>query len=188
MPLYSRYKRKTYTPAPVGSHLAVLCDVVDLGMKSTEWGASRKIRFRYQLELINPETGRRFEVVESFTDSLWKGNGPGKVARLRERTESLLGRELAKREEQEFDLERLLGRCAILSIIHKKTEDGKVWANVSSVTPPLAKMPLITVEDYVREKDRPGYEPPAYPDVEKSSIPEDPDPELAATDEEQIPF
>src|SRR3972149_6942366 len=62
--------RKDWTPAPEGLHQAVCVDVIDLGMVQTQWGEKHKVRLVWQIDEINPDTGKRHEVRADFGLSL----------------------------------------------------------------------------------------------------------------------
>ena len=85
--------RKDFTPAPAGPQQAVCCDVVDLGMKETEYGIKPKLEIRWLLNEFNEE-GEPFMVRNWYTVSFHE------KATLRKHVEAWLGRALTAAELQ----------------------------------------------------------------------------------------
>ena len=134
MALYAKTATNTFAPCPEGTYQATLTEIVDLGLQqSVGFDAKPRLRLVYEVEETNPKTGKPYRVSEFVTNSLFKNKH--KTSKLRERVETLLGRDLtAKEVEPEgFDLETLLGTEATLTIYHKESEDGKIWARVKNV-------------------------------------------------------
>jgi hypothetical protein len=148
MSIVVKHDSKVWTPPPEGLHPAVCCDVVDLGPMDTPWGRKEKVRIRWQLEDINPDTGKRFDVSGLYTKSL------SPKANLRSMLETWRAKRFSDQELQGFDLEKLLGVNAQVQVIHKPGDEGQVYANVQAVVPPAKGMVKLTVVDYVREQDR----------------------------------
>jgi hypothetical protein len=146
--LVSRPKRE-YTPAPEGTHAAVCCDVVDLGLVRTQWGMKPKVKISWQIDKKNSDNeDRPFVVSQRFTRSLHE------KAELRRVLEDWRGKDLSPQELEEFDLEKLLGANCQLRVVHKIVEGGETYANVRSVAPPAAGAKLKVSPDYVRQRER----------------------------------
>jgi hypothetical protein len=148
-----REPESKFTPAPEGLHLAVACDVVDLGMQTTPFGEKHQIDIWWQLEARNPDTGDRFVVRKRYTASLHEKAGLTKDLVL------WRGKPFTPEERKGFDLEKLLGACCQLQTVHKVTDDGKTFTNVAAVFTAGGKK--LAVENYVRQKDRPKDGAPA---------------------------
>lgn len=148
MPIYARKKNTTFTPAPEGLHPAVCVDVIDLGEQPTAWGPKEKIEIRWQLDEVNPETQRPFEVRSRFTNSLHE------KAILRQTLETWRNKKFTAQELQGFDLEALIGVGCQIQIVHAPGDEGRVWANVQAVVPFPKGMVKLKPRDYVREVDR----------------------------------
>lgn len=146
---------KQFTPAPAGVHQAVCCDIVDLGMVTTEWEGkkrtSHKVYLVWQIGEVNQETGKRFTARKRYTASLHE------KASLRKDLQSWRGRPFTGDELRAFDLDNVLGVGAQLNIVHAEV-DGSVYANVEAIMPLAKGQPKLAVADYVREKDRPKAE------------------------------
>jgi hypothetical protein len=153
--LMARRPRSTYTAAPEGLHTACCVDVVNLGIVQGAYGAKHKVRIVWQLELVDEEHGRRFDVARVYTLSLHER------AALRKDLESWRGRKFSELELDGFDLEKLLGVNAQVQVTHDLSDDGTLYANVSTVVPPIKGAPKLAPRDYVRAKDRQHPQSPA---------------------------
>lgn len=148
MSLIARCQRSTYTPAPEGLHNACCVDVVDLGIVQGTYGPKHKVRLVWQLDLVDEDRGRRFDVARVYTLSLHER------AALRKDLESWRGRKFTDLELDGFDLERLISVPAQVQVTHDLGDDGTLYANVSTVIPPAKGAPKLVPQDYVRAKDR----------------------------------
>ena len=148
MPIIAKKPESNFTPCPEGLHQACCVDVVDLGFVKGPFGEKHKVEIRWQTEMENPETQRRFEVRSWFTLSLHE------KASLRKTLEAWRGRKFTETELQGFDLEKLLGVNCQVQVIHNITDDGKVFDNVQAVVGHNPKVPKLVPLDYVRVKDR----------------------------------
>jgi hypothetical protein len=148
MSLIASRPRSTYSAAPEGLHSACCCDVVDLGIVAGAYGSKRKVRIVWQLDLLDETHGRRFDVARVYTLSLHER------AALRKDLESWRGKRFTEQELDGFDLEKLLGAPAQVAITHSVADDGMIYANVSTVVPPVKGTPRLVPLDFVRWKDR----------------------------------
>lgn len=157
---------KDFEKCPEGTHQAVCVDVVDLGLVDYSYqgvpkGKRREVRFVYQVDArdedgspLRDEDGKMFLVFSKFTASLAQN------ARLGPHLEAWLGRSLPPEiRKAGFDLEALIGRNAQVVVIHAE-KDGKTYANIKGILPIAKSTAKLVPEDYVRVKDREGYEPP----------------------------
>jgi hypothetical protein len=151
--------------APPGLHPAVCCDVVDVGMRVNRFGKRQhKVYIVWQLDVVDPDTGARYEAIRNYTLSLWQSN-------LAKDLQSWRGKPFTAEEKKGFDLERLLGANCQLQIMHQE-RNGTVYANVESVVPPAKGAPKLVVENYVRVKDQqPRQAPSQEPDYGDDDIP-----------------
>ena len=78
------------------------------------------------------------------------------------------GRSLSAREADDLDDEHLIGKSAILSVIHSESK-GKVYANIASIRPDSTSNPLRPSGHYTRVKDRPKSDAPSYRHAEQPS-------------------
>jgi hypothetical protein len=146
--LIARRPRSTYTAAPEGLHTAVCVDVVDLGVVQGAYGAKHKVRVVWQLDAVDDAHGRRYDVARVYTLSLHER------AALRKDLESWRGRKFTEAELDGFDLEKLIGVPAQVQVTHDLGDDGTIYANVSTVVPPVKGAPRLVPLDFVRWQDR----------------------------------
>jgi hypothetical protein len=148
MPIYARKKEGEYTTAPEGLWPAVCCDVYDLGIVNTPFGDQVKIEITWQLEERDPKTNKRFLISQRYTPSLHE------KSKLRPLLESWRGRKFTKDEEREFDIEKLLGICCQVQLVHSIKDEGRVYANVQACVPYPKNTPRLAIEGYTRRIDR----------------------------------
>ena len=148
MAIYARKKDSDYTVAPEGLWPAVCCDVYDLGLVQTQFGEQVKIEISWQLEERDPKTNRRFLVSQRYTPSLHE------KSKLRPLLESWRGRRFTKDEEKEFDIEKLLGACCQLQVVHAIKDEGRCFANVQACVPYPKNTPKLSIDGYIRRIDR----------------------------------
>jgi len=149
MAIIARAPESKFTPAPEGLHQAVCVDVHDIGLQKTPWGEKHKVLIVWQIEQVNEETGKRFDVRSFYSLSL------SEKANLRRDLECWRGRKFTEDELAGFDLEKLLGANCQLQVVHNLSDEGKTYANVQAIVPFNAKLgPKLQPDDYTRMKDR----------------------------------
>ena len=119
--------------APAGSHVARCISVIDLGTQDTPFGESHKVRITWELPeekaVFKEENGEQpFVLSKDYTLSLYE------KANLRHDLESWRGRAFTEQELRGFDISKLIGAPCLLSVIHKTSDKGKTFANISSVS------------------------------------------------------
>ena len=133
---------------PEGFLQGVCVDVVDLGLKPTQYGDKHKCRIVWETTALMPD-GRPFVIMESFNVSL------NTKSKLRKDLESWRGAKFNEQDLAGFDMEKLIGANCQLQIIHATDSEGKQWANVQSVVPLSAGMkPIQASGKYTRVQDR----------------------------------
>lgn len=149
MPIKVRDSGLDYIPAPEGAWRAVCSDVVDLGEVQTAFGMKPMVRIDFEIEEINAKNKKPFGVGQRFGKTL------SSKGRLRPFLESWRGRKFTKEELGDFDLETLLGANAQIQIIHNFSDDGRTFANITSIMKlPRGAEKLTVSPDFVRSKDR----------------------------------
>jgi hypothetical protein len=165
MPIYAK-AGANFTPAPAGSHASVCVDVVDLGNITVEYSGKaktqHKIRIVWQIEELRDD-GNPFSLRKQYTLSLHEKSS------LRKDLESWRGRSFTEDELRGFDVEVLIGKGALLSVIHKDS-NGTTYANVTGVMKLPKGMAAPTPVSYVRECDRQPAESAAVPEYNGPSI------------------
>jgi hypothetical protein len=120
-------KSKQSIPAPAGSHLATCIKVVDLGMQDhPSYGANHKVYLEFEIDELMPDSDKPFAIGKRYTLSL------SSKAALREALENWRGRPFTAAELQGFQLDKLVGIPALVTIQHRESE-GKTFANLSGI-------------------------------------------------------
>jgi hypothetical protein len=152
---------KQYPLCPVGVVQGICCDIIDLGMVSSEYEGKattkHKVVLCWQVDEVEPETGKRFVVSKRYTASLYE------MANLTKDLEGWRGRPFTAEEKRGFDLDNVLGVNGLLNIVHNPGKDGKTYANVAGIMPLPRNMPKLAVQEYVRAKDRKVDPEPVVP-------------------------
>jgi hypothetical protein len=120
-----------FEQVPPGTHVGVCYRVVDLGTQETTFEQKpvlkHQIDIHWELTQELMEDGRPFSVRKRYTySSSPKGN-------LRNDLEAWRGQPFSDVEFGTFDIGKLLGVGALLTILHRKAENGKTYVNVAAV-------------------------------------------------------
>lgn len=126
-----------------GTPAGVLADIVDLGIKETQYGMKHKVRFVWLTDEVDGD-GKTKRAFETFTKSLHE------KATLRKRVDNIVGKGLdgvpgkgvvdLTPKGEEYNLEQLLGVQRRLVIQHNENGKGDTYANVTSTLPPEKKL------------------------------------------------
>jgi hypothetical protein len=159
---------RRFDPVPEGLYAAVAVDVVDLGLTETPWGPKPKLQITWELDLINPQTQRRYILAR------WFGANLSEKGALRPFLEAWRGKKFTREELAGFDPEILVGVNCQIQVVHKIKDDGQVTSQVQAIVGAPRGVPKIhPSKEFVRVKDRPGTPPASEGHVE---------------DETEIPF
>lgn len=150
MSIIVKEPERRFTPAPEGLHPAVCIDVIERKNVQTQFGVKDQIEIRWEIEEVNEETGKPFQVRAWYTASL------NEKAKLRLTLEMWRGRKFTAEELRGFDVEKLVGVPCQLQVVHNPSDNGTVYANVQAVIKASKHTPVLRPSaDYIREKDRP---------------------------------
>lgn len=152
-----------FTPVPAGTHFAVCCMVADLGKQrivSQMFGESIKhqvyIRWQIPAERVEWEKdGEKHEgpavIGKTYTLSL------GDKANLRKDLQAWRGKQFTPDELRGFDITKLLGVPATLTVTHTE-KDGRTYTNVASLggIPKGMNKPEIEGEPILYDDDNQG--------------------------------
>jgi hypothetical protein len=126
-----RYSSDTggdFTPAPIGTHVARAIKLIDIGTHHGEYEGKPNVRnqviLQWELPLELMEDGQPFIVSKFYTNTL------GEKGNLRADLKAWRTRDFTTEELMRFDLESVLGKPCMVTIMH--TDKGK--AKVVSVT------------------------------------------------------
>ena len=154
MPIVAKEPESNFTPAPEGLHQAVCVDVIDLGQELNKFREppvlQAKVRIVWQIDEVNEDTGRRFEVSEKYTLSLHE------KAALRHHLEAWRGKAFTDQELRGFDLEVLRGVNCQLQVVHKTGSKGGTFANVQAIVPIGKNTAKIAPLNYERRAQKPA--------------------------------
>lgn len=146
---------KTWAKAPEGQSQCVLVDVINLGMQSVSYmGGPTKMVHKcalvWQIDEINPDTQKPFEMSKEFTVSM------AEKANLRKFLGMWRGKSYTDEEaiEKGAPLHLLEGVNGLMQIEHKqsKTNPDRTYANIVSVTPLPKGMEKRTALEYTRSE------------------------------------
>jgi hypothetical protein len=125
-----------HVPIPPGNHIARCIEMIHIGTiteDSTSIYAGKqvnKVRLTWETpdELHDFGKGPQpFMISKEFTLSM------NEKATLRKMLESWRGVAFKEEEAKAFDVTRLLAKACMLSVIHKTSRTGKVYAEISSI-------------------------------------------------------
>jgi len=130
----------SFEATPPGMHLARCYRIVDLGTQKTEYMG--QVKFLHKIMLgweihgtddsgkeIKMRDGRPFAIFKNYTLS-WSDK-----ANLRLDLQSWRGKPFSNEEMRRFDLKNVLGAWCMLNVIERAGQDGKMYVNVSAVSP-----------------------------------------------------
>lgn len=130
MPI-AKEKGGDFTPCEAGTWLARCFAVIGLGVQeSANFPATNKVMLMFEI----PEQTTEWDGVEipmivqkEYTLSL------GKKANLRKHLDAWRGKAFTAEELEGFDLKNILGAPALLTIVHKTSGKGTVYANIEAI-------------------------------------------------------
>ncbi len=141
-------KNETPPQAPAGQHVAVCCDVADLGVVKTTYNNEEKhqhkIRVWFQIAELDGQ-GKRFLVSRRLTLSMHK------KAALRAFLESWRGKPYGEDDARNgIDVELMVGVPALVQTV----ENDRGYTDITSIMRLPKGMEAIAVEGFERFKDR----------------------------------
>ncbi len=130
----------SFKPLPPGMHLARCYRIIDLGTQKVEWKGAVKLQPKVLVQWevhgddeegkpLLTDKGDPLSISKTYTLSL------GDNSRLRADLKSWRGRDFTAEEMAGFHLRNILDKWCMLTVTHTAGDDGKTFANVSSVNP-----------------------------------------------------
>jgi hypothetical protein len=128
---------KNFEPIPAGTYAARCYQMVHIGTVVENYMGTdkemNKARIYWELPTETKafkegEEAKPYSVSKEFTLSMHEKSN------LRKFLEGWRGKGFSEEEAKKFDITKLLGVSCLLSIVHKTSKDGKVYANISSVS------------------------------------------------------
>ena len=141
-----------------GATVGVLYSLVDLGHQKTNWDNEEKwtpkVRLTFELpdqtdEFEVEENGKRTTVQKPMVVSIEQTRSLGEKASLRKLLEQWRGQTFTSKELQAFSLKNLLGKPAMLTLIHKTSQQGRQYCAIAGASklPKGMKAPATTTND-----------------------------------------
>jgi len=141
-----------FEPIPAGTYFARCVTVCDLGLQSTGFGTKEKVYLGFEVPEVRVEWDKDDVHHEgaAFIGSRYTLSIHPKSI-LGQHLESWRGVEFTEDERKGFDVFKVLGAPAMISVVHAH-KDGKVYANIAAIMkcPKGTKIPK-------RENDMVGY-------------------------------
>jgi hypothetical protein len=141
-----------------GATVGVLYSLVDLGHQKTNWDNQEKwtpkVRLTFELpdqtdEFEVEENGKRTTIQKPMVVSIEQTRSLGEKASLRKLLEQWRGQTFTSKELQAFSLKNLLGKPAMLTLIHKTSQQGRQYCAIAGASklPKGMKAPATTTND-----------------------------------------
>lgn len=145
-----------------GASVGVLFSLVDLGHQKTNYNNegekwTPKVRLAFELpdqtdEYSVEENGKTTKVTKPMVVSVEHTRSLGEKANLRKFLEQWRGQTFTKKELDGFSLKNLLGKPAMLTLIHKTSKQGREYCAIAGASklPKGLQAPASTVNPLVR--------------------------------------
>jgi hypothetical protein len=139
-----------FTPHPEGQFVAVCRDVINLGERVEQYQNNpprivNKCALVFDAGEVNPETGDPMIVSAEFTVSMNERAG------LRLLLEAWRGKTYTEEQaEAGVPVHRLEGQAALISVEHKKSGAGRVYAKIKTISGVPKGLPVPQLNGYVR--------------------------------------
>jgi hypothetical protein len=126
-----------------GATVGVLYSLVDLGHQKTNWDNQEKwtpkVRLTFELpdqtdEYEVEEKGKVTKVQKPMVVSIEQTRSLGEKASLRKLLEQWRGQTFTSKELQAFSLKNLLGKPAMLTLIHKTSQQGRQYCAIAGAS------------------------------------------------------
>ena len=126
-----------------GATVGVLYSLVDLGHQKTNWDNQEKwtpkVRLTFELpdqtdEFEVEENGKRTKITKPMVVSIEQTRSLGEKASLRKLLEQWRGQTFTAKELQAFSLKNLLGKPAMLTLIHKTSQQGRQYCAIAGAS------------------------------------------------------
>lgn len=129
----------TYEPVPAGSHIARCFQIIHIGTIPVSYQGETLIQNKVRIGFEIPDELRTFKegepqrpmmIAKDYTLSTHEH------ANLRKDLDSWRGKAMTDEEAAAFDIEKLLGVPAMITVVHKPSKDGKkTYANIAGISP-----------------------------------------------------
>ncbi len=117
---------------PAGTHMARVINIIYLGTVKGSFGDSYKVRITWELP-TETHVFKEGEEAKPFSISRETTLSMGQKSNLRPIVEGVLGVSLKDEEAYAFDIDEILGKECLLTVVYDEGENG-TYANVGTVT------------------------------------------------------
>jgi len=126
-----------------GATVGMLFSLVDLGTQKQTWDGEEKWMGKVRLSFELPDQLDEYEVVENgkttkvqkpMVVSIEQTRSLGEKASLRKLLEQWRGQTFTSKELQAFSLKNLLGKPAMLTLIHKTSQQGRQYCAIAGAS------------------------------------------------------
>ena len=143
-----------------GASVGVLFSIVDMGHLETNWDNQKKwtpkVRLTFELpdqtdEFEVEENGKRTKISKPMIVSIEQTRSLGEKASLRKLLEQWRGQTFTSAELKAFSLKNLLGKPAMLTLIHRTSQQGRPYCAIAGASklPKSMKAPAKSFNDEV---------------------------------------
>jgi len=134
--IVSSSSTKQFKPVPPGMYLARCYRMIEMGTQTDQYGSKQKIMLQFEIHAEDDDgiplvmdTGAPMSISKKYTATMFeKGT-------LSKDLESWRGSSFTADEREKFDIERVLGAWAMISIAKKKTESGDEITLIANINP-----------------------------------------------------
>jgi hypothetical protein len=126
-----------------GTTMGVLVQLIDMGLQETNWDGEKKMSPKVRLTFELPdqviegevvENGKTTKVTKPMMVSLELTRSLGERATLRKHLESWRGAAFTSKELASFSLKNLLGKAALLTLMHKTSQAGRQYCAINAIS------------------------------------------------------
>jgi hypothetical protein len=130
--------KQNYEQLEAGNYMARLYQIIYIGTVLVEWKGVDKMQSKIRLSfefptekrVFNEENGEQpYVLSREFTFSM------NKKGNFRPMIESWLGKKLSDEEAIDFDIDTMIGKEAMVNVVHNQANNGNTYANISTVSP-----------------------------------------------------
>lgn len=122
---------------PVGNHIGICRQVIDLGTQDDTWLGKKKLIRKVRISFETPNEKATFDEArgeECFLVSKEYTLSLSEKANLRHDLESWRGLAFTEKELEGFALGKLIGAAAMINVIHKKSTSGRMYSLITAIT------------------------------------------------------
>lgn len=143
---------KQYPLISQGTHVGIIYKFMNMGTRLQDFQGKPKdhkdilVSFTIEIPserqefLVKKEDGTEEKVEKPLVITREFTLSMGPKSNLRPFVEGVIGEKLMDEEAYAFNLEDLVGKACLVSIVHKDGKDGKTYANILSVSPLIKGM------------------------------------------------